>query len=151
LSPLWLEKGFLIMPEKHFYFSIGAAVGTAISYLIGKNRHFLQDNKTIFKALKKQNRHWFLYFPVVIFIVGLWGLIPDVIHALGILSKDVTRGEFFNVFFMHSWFEHIENINPTIDQVLNWVGELLLVSIAIGVMIFYIKEIKKSLGPKQDE
>jgi hypothetical protein len=52
---------------------------------------------------------------------------------------------------MHSWFEHIENINPTIDQVLNWVGELLLVSIAIGVMIFYIKEIKKSLGPKQDE
>jgi len=131
------------MPEKHFYFSIGAAIGSGVSYLIGKNRHKLQNQVNIFKAINNKSRHWFLYFPVIIFIFGLWGLIPDIIHASGLLSKEITRGAFFDVFFFHSLFEKLEDTNKELDQIFNWVGQAILVSVSLGVMVFYIKRVNK--------
>jgi hypothetical protein len=38
------------MPEKHFYFSIGAGVGTAMSYVIGNICDFMHDNISLFNA-----------------------------------------------------------------------------------------------------
>jgi hypothetical protein len=131
------------MPDKHFYFSIGAVAGSGVSFLIGINRHSIQKNYLIFREIHRKNRHWFLYFPIIIFTFGLWGLIPDVIHASGILSKEQTRGEIFNIFFFHSFFEYIEDSNEGYDQILNWIGEFIILAISIGVMVFYINQIKK--------
>jgi len=131
------------MPEKHFYFSIGAAVGSGVSYLIGKNRHKLQSQVNIFKAINNKSRHWFLYFPVLVFVFGIWGLIPDIIHASGLLSKNITRGGLFDIFFFHSFFEQLEDTNKELDQIFNWIGQAILVSVSLGVMVFYIKRVTK--------
>ncbi len=133
------------MPEKHFYFSIGAVLGAIISYIISHYRHILQQRNILFRFLYKKDKHWFLFFPVVIFLFGLWGLIPDIVHALRLLPKDVTRSDVFNVFFFHSYFEHIENAYPFIDRILNWIGEFFLIIIALGVMFFYIQQVRKAV------
>ena len=137
------------MPEKHFYFSIGAALGTCVSYLIGRHRHALQNQIYIFKMINKRSRHWFLYFPIVIFVFGLWGLIPDIIHASGLLSKETTRGDLFDIFFFHSLFERLEDSNKAFDQVFNWIGQLILVVVSLGVMVFYIRTIKKIIKSRK--
>lgn len=134
--------GVNLMPDKHVYFSIGAAVGSGIAFLIGKNRHKLQETKQVFKSINRVNRHWFLYFPVVIGLVGLWGLVPDIIHALGILEKDITRTAWFNIFFFHSWFEQIESTNPNLDRVFDLAGQAILFFICIGIMLTYVHFIK---------
>jgi len=77
--------------------------------------------------------------------VGCWGLVPDVFHALGVFPKEVTRSDIFDVFFFHSTFEHIESTMPVIDQYLNWLGQLFLVVIALGTMIYYIFQAKKAV------
>lgn len=137
------------MPEKHFYFSIGALLGAVLSFFIGRARHLLQKQNSFFKLLYKKDRHWFLFFPIIIFIIGLWGLVPDILHALRILPKDVTRSDVFNIFFFHSFFEHLEDASPTFNRILNWLGELILLSISLGVMVYYIKQIKKAINIKQ--
>lgn len=133
------------MPDKHVYFAIGAAVGSGIAFVIGKNRHKLQETKQVFKCINKANKHWFLYFPIIIGLVGLWGLVPDIIHALGILDKDITRSSWFNIFFFHSWFEYIEDTNHQLDRVFDLAGQALLFGICIGIMLTYVNFIKTAV------
>ncbi len=127
------------MPEKHFYFSIGALVGTILSGYIGRAKRTLQQQNVLFRVLYKKDKHWFLFFPILIFLVGLWGLIPDIIHALRILPKDITRSDIFNIFFFHSYFEYIENNYPVIDRIFNWIGEIILLLISLVVMFYYVR------------
>ena len=133
------------MPEKHFYFSLGAVLGTlAARWLCGAQER-LEKSNAIIRWLYSHNRNWFLFFPVVILAFGVWGIIPDIIHALGILPKEVTRGALFDVFFFHSTFERIENQNPVLDRWFNWVGEIALVLIALGVMGFYVRAARRAV------
>lgn len=134
-----------VVPEKHFYFSIGAVVGSAICVVIAKKRHALRKTNAFFQWLYRKDPHWFLYFPIVIFMVGLWGLIPDIIHFSGLLPKEVTRTHLFDVFFFHTTFEYIENTMPEVDSCLNFVGQLLLAVICLGTMWFYVMQVKKAL------
>lgn len=133
------------MPDKHFYFSIGASLGTAISYYIIIARAKLEQNYRWIRKLNKKLRYWILYFPVVIFLVGLWGLIPDLLHASGLVDKDVTRGPLFNIFFFHSLLEQIEDSNLVLDRYLNWAGNILLFLISLISMLFYIRIIKRNV------
>ena len=137
--------GGIVVPEKHFYFSIGAAVGSVVCAAIAKKRHTLRKTSHFFQWLYRKEPHWFLYFPVIIFMVGLWGLFPDIIHFTGWLSKDITRTHLFDVFFFHTTFEHIENTMPVIDSYLNFLGQLLLSIVCIGTMLFYVKQVKKAV------
>lgn len=139
------------MPEKHFYFSVGAAVGSGVCALIAKKRHSLRETSRFFQWLYRKEPQWFLYFPVVIFMIGLWGLVPDIIHLFGWLSKDVTRTAVFDIFFFHSTLEHIENVSPTIDRYLNILGEVLLLVITLSVMVYYVKQINKAYAIKKDK
>jgi len=139
-------KKELTMPDKHFYFSIGATIGTGLTYYIHQHSQILEQNNWFFRKLRKKSRHWFLYFPVLIFIVGLWGIIPDILHALNVLPKETTRSDLFNIFFFHSYFEHIEDKYLVINRILNWIGEGALAVISMGIMFFYIKLIAHTLN-----
>lgn len=134
------------MPEKHFYFSLGAVVGSAVCTLIAKKRHVWRKTSAFVQWLYRKEPHWFLYFPVVIFLVGLWGLIPDIIHILGLLPKEETRSALFDIFFFHSTFEHIENTLPALDQKLNWLGLALLAIVSLSVMVYYVLQIKRVIA-----
>ncbi len=134
------------MPEKHFYFSVGAVVGSAACSLIAKSRHSLRQKSAFFQWLYRKEPHWFLYFPVVIFLVGLWGLVPDFLHAFSLLPKMETRTAIFDVFFFHSTFEHIENTSPVLDRYLNLLGEFLLMVICLGIMIYYVRQAKRAIN-----
>jgi len=133
------------MPEKHFYFSLGAVLGSLICSLIAKFRHSLRKHNSFVRWLYRKEPHWFLFFPVVIFLVGCWGLVPDIFHALGVFPKDVTRSAIFDIFFFHSTFEYIEGAFPIVDRYLNWAGEFFLVIIALGSMLYYIFQAKKAI------
>jgi hypothetical protein len=76
--------------------------------------------------------------------VGLWGLIPDIIHFFGWLPKEDTRTAVFDVFFFHSSLEYIENTNSQLDDYLNLLGEFFLVAVALGTMVYYVIQIKKA-------
>lgn len=134
------------MPEKHFYFALGAAAGSAVCVVIAKQRRKLRNTSRFFQWLYRKEPHWFLYFPLIIFLVGLWGLIPDIIHFSGWLSKEVTRTHLFDIFFFHTTFEHIENTMPVVDAYLNLLGQFLLAIICLGIMSFYIKQVKTALA-----
>lgn len=133
------------MPEKHFYFSVGAVVGSAACSFIAKKRHVWRKTNVFFQWLYRKEPHWFLYFPALIFIVGLWGLIPDIIHLFGWLPKLETRTYIFDIFFFHTTFEHIENTLPVVDHYLNLAGEFFLSAIALSVMFYYVFQIKKAI------
>ena len=133
------------MPEKHFYFSTGALVGAAICKVIANKRHVWREQSQFFQWLYRKEPHWFLYFPVIIFVVGLWGLIPDIIHVLGLLPKEQTRTIWFDVFFFHSTLEHIENTQPILDRYLNILGGCLLVVICLSILLYYVSQIKKAV------
>jgi hypothetical protein len=137
------------MPEKHFYFSIGAVVGSAVCAFVASKRHVWRKSSAFVQWLYRKEPQWFLYFPVVIFLVGLWGLIPDVVHLFGWLPKSETRTALFDVFFLHSTFEHIENTLPVIDRYLNMLGQLLLLVVSLSVMVYYVVQIKKALASSQ--
>jgi len=119
------------MPEKHFYFSLGAMVGSIICGLIAKFRHALRQRNSFVRWLYRKEPHWFL--------------LPDIFHALGVFPKEVTRSPMFDIFFFHSTFEQIENTMPVIDRYLNWLGQLFLVVIALGTMLYYIYQAKQAL------
>ncbi len=134
------------MPEKHFYFSLGAVAGSAVCAVIAKKRHALRETSSFFRWLYRKEPQWFLYFPVVIFVFGLWGLVPDVIHLFGWLSKADTRTHLFDIFFFHTTFEHIENTSPVLDYYLNLLGEALLIIITLSIMAYYVAQIKKAVN-----
>jgi hypothetical protein len=133
------------MPEKHFYFAVGATVGAGICVVIANKRHSLRKTSRFFQWLYCKDPHWFLYFPAIIFCVSLWGLIPDIVHLFGWLPKTVTRTAIFDVFFFHSTFEYIENTNVILDRYLNLIGEILLLLIALSVMLYYVFQVRLAL------
>ncbi len=133
------------MPQKHFYFSLGALVGALLVSVLGRFRHRLRRSNALVAGLYRKDKHWFLYFPLPIFVCGCFALIPDVLHALKILPKEVTRGPLFDIFFFHSTFEQIEDQYPVLNQYLNWAGEVVLGLLSIGVMIYYVLQVKRSL------
>ena len=114
-----------------------------------KKRHVLRKTNTFVQWLYRTEPHWFLYFPVIIFLVGLWGLIPDIIHLFGWLPKEDTRTALFDIFFFHSSFERIENTLPVVDHYLNLVGQALLTVVALSVMAYYVLQIKKAATDKR--
>ena len=59
------------MPDKHFYFSLGASIGTVASYYIVTSKQRLQRSKRWISKLAKKEPQWTLYFPVLIFLIGL--------------------------------------------------------------------------------
>lgn len=132
------------MPEKHFYFAVGAVAGSAVCAVVAKKRHQWRETSRFFQWLYRKEPHWFLYCPVIIFFTGMWGLIPDIVHFLGLLPKEVTRSALFDVFFLHSTFEHIENTMPVVDKFLNLLGQVLLAVVCLGLMVFYVQQAKKA-------
>ncbi len=137
------------MPEKHFYFSLGATVGAVACTVIAKKRHVWRQTSRFVQWLYRKEPQWFLYFPLVIFFVGLWGLVPDIVHLFGLLPKEETRSGLFDIFFFHSTFEHIENTFPAIDRYLNFLGQFLLAGISIGVMVYYVRQAKKAISDRR--
>ena len=129
------------MPNKHFYFAMGATNGVLVVYALRKARHWLFPRARWIRRLYRFDRDWFLYFPVVIALFGLLALTPDILHALQILPKAVTRSPFFNLFYFHSYFEWLEDASPRADWFLNTIGSAILAAIAPGILVFYVREI----------
>jgi len=129
------------MPAKHFYFSNGALLGTAFVVAVRLNRKRLYRRYAWFRSLYRINRDWFLYFPAVIGLFGLYGLIPDILYATGLLPKHVIRSDFFNLFFGYSWFESVEDLPDYrhLNELWNWSGEVALLFISLGSIVFYIR------------
>ncbi|MDX8396299.1 MAG: hypothetical protein R8K22_07800 [Mariprofundaceae bacterium] len=129
------------MPAKHFYFSTGALLGTAVVVAVRVYRKKLFDRYEWFRGLYRIDRDWFLYFPAVIGLFGLSGLSPDILYATGILPKPVIRGDFFNLFLGYSWFESVEDLPEYrfLNELWNWCGEAALFFISIGILVFYIR------------
>ena len=131
------------MPNKHFYFAMGASVGVVATVVLLKSRHWLYENKKWMRKLYRADRNWPVYFPVIIAFFGLTALTPDIIHALNILPKSATRTSLFNIFYGHTYFEWLEDANPKIDWYLNTLGSIVLFLVAIGILLHYIFIIKK--------
>lgn len=131
------------MPNKHFYFALGAAHGALAVWAVRKSRHWLFERAAWMRSLYRWDRDWFLYFPGLVGLVGLWGLVPDFLHASGLVAKEITRSAGFNIFFFHSFFERIEDAYPRVDWLLNLTGSALLFLLALGMLCFYAKEAKR--------
>jgi len=129
------------MPAKHFYFSNGALLGTALVVVVRLNRRRLYRRYKWFRGLYRIDRDWFLYFPAVIGLFGLYGLIPDILYAIGLLPKHVIRSDFFNLFLGYSWFESVEDLPgySHVNELWNWWGEAVLFFVSIGILVFYIR------------
>jgi len=139
------------MPNKHFYFALGAAHGAVIAYVVRKSRYWLSRRFRVVRRLYRLDRDWFLYFPFFIGFVGVIALVPDILHGLGILPKETTRGAFFNIFFFHSYFEWLEDNNPIADWLMNSLGSLILLLLALGTLIFYVREIHRIRNKRSPE
>jgi len=129
------------MPAKHFYFSNGALLGTALVVAVRLNRKKLFNKYAWFRRLYRIDRDWFLYFPAGIGLFGLYGLIPDILYATGTLPKPVIRSDIFNIFLGYSWFESVEDVPAysRLNELWNWSGEIVLFLISIGIIVFYIR------------
>ncbi len=138
------------MPNKHFYFAMGASNGVLVAYAIRRARHWLYQRAGWMRRLYRWDCDWFLYFPAIIGAFGVVALTPDILHALRILPKDVTRGPLFNLFYFHSYFEWLEDASPRLNWLLNTVGSLVLLTIAIGVLLYYVREAKRSEKRAED-
>jgi hypothetical protein len=131
------------MPNKHFYFALGAAHGALISYAVRKSRYWLSNKFRVVRKIYRIDRDWFLYFPFFIAFMGVIALLPDILHGLHILPKETTRSEVFNIFFFHSYFEWLEDVNPLADWLLNSIGSAVLLLLSMGILFFYIREVKR--------
>ncbi len=136
------------MPNKHFYFAMGAANGALVSLLVRRSRRWLFERYKVVRRLYRLDRDWFLYFPFFIGVMGIVALTPDILHALRVFPKEFTRGNVFNIFYFHSYFEWLEDESESLDWVMNTIGSLSLFFLAIGIFFFYIREIKKIITPK---
>lgn len=125
------------MPNKHFYFAIGALHGTAVVAWAHSRRHIWFERYRWVRQLYWCNPDWFLYFPVVIALFGCLALLPDALYALDILPKSTIRSDMFNVFYGYAWFEHIEDRSPRLDWLFNTTGSALLYALALAVLGFY--------------
>lgn len=128
------------MPNKHFYVAMGVGHVALLTVGVRLARQRLYARYAWFRALYRWHRDWFLYFPLVFIPSALWGLVPDILHATGLLPKEETRGPLFNLFFFHSWFEWLEDAYPRIDWLLNSMGSLVLFLVALGTQVFYLRE-----------
>jgi len=139
------------MPAKHFYFANGALLGSMFVVTVRLRRGWLHERFSWFRRLYHFDRDWFLYFPVVIALFGLYGLIPDILYAIGFLPKDVIRSDFFNVFLGYSWFESIEDLPEYahLNRIFNWLGEMILFMIAIGILVFYVRLTNEIISRKE--
>jgi hypothetical protein len=131
------------MPNKHFYFAMGATNGVLVVYALRKTRHWLYQRTRWMRSLYRWDRDWFLYFPIIIGVFGVLALTPDIFHALHILPKEVTRGPIFNIFYFHSYFEWLEDDSESMNYLMNIIGSLTLFFMAIGIPMYYIFEIKR--------
>lgn len=127
------------MPNKHFYVAVGAAHGAVLASYIYARRHALYEKFAVVRRCYRRDPDWPLYLPFLLLPFSLWGLVPDILHALRILPKEVTRKPLFDVFFFHSTFERWEDENATLDWVLNNLGSAVLAVLGLGVMVFYVR------------
>jgi hypothetical protein len=127
------------MPNKHFYFAMGALHGTAVVAWANSRRHIWFEQYRWVRKLYRWDPDWFLYFPVVIALFGCLALVPDTFYALGFLPKSVIRTDLFNMFYGYAWFEYMENTSPRLDWVLNTMGSVLLYVLAMLVLGFYVR------------
>lgn len=130
------------MPNKHFYFALGAANGAVVAYCVRKARRWLFKQFKIVRRLYRLDRDWFLYFPFFIGVMGLIALTPDILHALHVLPKDMTRSGFFNLFYFHSYFEWLEDESASANWVMNITGSVFLFCLALSIFIFYVNQVK---------
>jgi len=125
------------MPNKHFYFAMGALHGAAIAVWVHTQRHAWFKRYRWVRRLYHRKPDWFLYFPVVIALFGCLALVPDTLYALDILPKSVIRSDLFNVFYGYAWFEHMEDSSPRLDWLFNTIGSALLYALSLLVLGLY--------------
>ena len=133
------------MPNKHFYFALGATHGAFIAAWIHRRRHVWYPRFAWLRSLYRWDRHWKLYLPFMIVAFGILALVPDILYALDILPKPVIRSAIFNLFYGYAWFERIEDIDPHLDWLFNTTGSLLLYGLALGTLGFYSQEAARRL------
>lgn len=127
------------MPNKHFYVAIGAAHGALAIGLVRRHQHALRQRFRGLGRLARLWPEWALWSPLLQLPFMAWALVPDLLHASGLLPKTVTRGPAFDLFFLHSSFERWEDLYPRLDHVFNAAGSVLLFAIALGNVLFYIR------------
>lgn len=137
------------MPNKHFYFALGATHGVLIAIVIRCCRQWLAKRLGIIRYLYKQDRDWFIYFPLLIAAFGILGLLPDIFYALNIFPKEMVRSEIFNIFFGYAWFEIEEDISPYFDWQMNMAGSIALFAISLGSLIFYARYASNLINQKK--
>lgn len=131
------------MPNKHVYLAIGAAHGAALATYIYHHRRKWFTKYRWVRRLYRWDRDWVLYLPILMPLIGLWGLVPDLLHGTGVLSKAETRQPFFDLFFFHSTFEMLEDSSATLDHWLNTAGSLILIILSIGLFVSYVQRAKE--------
>lgn len=134
------------MPNKHFYFALGATHGASVAAWIYRRRHAWYPRYAWVRGLYRRDRDWTLYLPFVMVAFGLLALVPDILYGLGILPKPVIRSAAFNLFYGYAWFERSEDLDPLLDWLFNTIGSLLLYALALGVLGFYAREAARRLG-----
>ena len=125
------------MPNKHFYFAMGALHGAAIAVWVHTQRHAWLKRYRWVRRLYHRKPDWFLYFPVVIALFGCLALVPDTLYALDILPKSVIRSDLFNVFYGYAWFEQMEDRSPRQDWLVNSIGSATLYLLAVVALLYY--------------
>jgi hypothetical protein len=129
------------MPNKHVYFALGATHGALlVAWVYFKRRDWFENYRWM-RQLYRWEPDWFLYFPLVIGLFGCLGLIPDVLLALNLFSKDMVRSDFFNIFYGYSWLEYMEDKYPDIDHTANTLGSLVLYTLCLGVLTFFARSL----------
>lgn len=133
------------MPNKHFYFAMGALHGTAVVVYVHSQRHTWFQRYRWMRHLYRRHPDWFLYFPVVIALFGCLALVPDTCYALDILPKSVIRSDLFNVFYGYAWFEQMEDRSPRLDWLVNSIGSATLYLLAVVALLYYAIQARQRL------
>ena len=140
------------MPNKHFYFSMGAWSGFILTHIHHKiyvdSRKWGLNNSGNRRNLSVRRIQLRLLF---LFLMGVFALVPDIFHMFGILKKSVTRGPFFDLFFFHSTFERIEDAAPHLDWLLNLIGSISLLALAILMQVDLALRLYRSIHYKKQK